>query len=77
MREDLPARELQNLRPVPSDGEISMHWARSVNRACTAWLLERGIFGSPWEYRYPGAPAPGNSEPAKVEAAPAGKEETP
>jgi len=43
MREDLPSAELQNLYPAPSDGEVSPRWARSINRACTEWLLARGL----------------------------------
>ena len=43
MRDDLPSSELQDLRPVASDGPAPIRWVRSVNRACTAWLLERGL----------------------------------
>jgi hypothetical protein len=43
MREDLPSTEQQDLRPVPGDGEVSRRWARSVNQACTVWLLARGL----------------------------------
>ena len=45
MREDLPSRELQDLRPVPGDGRIPLGWVRAVYRACTVWLLERGLLG--------------------------------
>jgi hypothetical protein len=43
MREDLPPPELQDLYPVPADGPVPHRWARAVNRACTIWLLDRGL----------------------------------
>lgn len=46
MRENLPSREFRDLRPVPGNVGFPERWARSVNRACTAWLMERGLLGS-------------------------------
>jgi hypothetical protein len=58
MREDLPSRELQDLRPVPGDGKLPLGWLRSIDRACTAWLLKRHQLGSPAQHRVTGAEAP-------------------
>ena len=68
MREDMPSAELQNLHPVPSDGEMSQRWARSINRACTAWLLARGLLDPATEECEPAEKAAGGL------AGPAGEE---
>ena len=47
MREDLPSSELQDLCPAKGDGQVPIGWARVIDQACTAWLLKRGLYGSP------------------------------
>ncbi|HSI13762.1 MAG TPA: hypothetical protein VK961_17085 [Chthoniobacter sp.] len=46
MREDIPSRDLQDLHPIPGDGRVPFGWLRSIDRACTAWLLKRDMLGS-------------------------------
>jgi hypothetical protein len=55
------------LHPVPGDGRVPLGWLRSIDRACTAWLLKRGLLGSPVEDRVDTAGAP--SEEDEEEAA--------
>jgi hypothetical protein len=51
MREDIPSRDLQDLHPIPGDGRVPFGWLRSIDRACTEWLLKRDLLGSPAEHR--------------------------
>ncbi len=51
MREDLPPPEYQDLHPIPGDGRVPYGWLRSIDRACTAWLLQRHEFGSAAQHR--------------------------
>jgi hypothetical protein len=46
MREDIPSGDLQDLHPIPGDGWVPFGWLRSIDRACTAWLLRRDTLGS-------------------------------
>ncbi len=45
MRDDLPSDEWQDLCPARGDGKVPIGWARSIDQACTAWLLKRGLYG--------------------------------
>lgn len=46
MREGIPSRDLQNLHAISGDGLVPFGWLRSIDRACTAWLLKRDMLGS-------------------------------
>lgn len=51
MREDFPPRELRDLHPIPGDGRVPFGWLRSIDRACTEWLLRRDLLGPSAEQR--------------------------
>jgi hypothetical protein len=70
MRDDLPSSELQDLRPVASDGPAPIRWVRSVNRACTEWLLERGLLDEMLEDLLFLRHASGEGEPKETDLAP-------
>jgi hypothetical protein len=76
MRDDLPPGELQDLRPVPSDGQVPIRWMRSVNRACTAWLLNRGLLDEMLEELMLARHAAGEGEPKEMAAGPGRDKET-
>lgn len=67
MREDIPSPELQDLHPITSDGCVPQGWLRSLDRACTAWLLRRGLIGSPAKERLDLADAPIEEEKEQEE----------
>jgi hypothetical protein len=46
VREDLLSGEWHDLCPAKGDGKMPIGWARSIDQACTAWLLKRGLYGS-------------------------------
>ena len=71
MREDLPSRELQDLHPALGDGKVPIGWARSINQACTAWLLKRRLLGSPAQHRLFLFPTARPEDEEEAEIAPA------
>lgn len=58
MREDIPSRDLQDLHAISADGLVPYGWLRSIDRACTAWLLKRDRLGSLAEPRVESGDAP-------------------
>jgi hypothetical protein len=73
MREDFPSREVQDLHPIPGDGRVPHGWLRSINRACTVWLLERGLI-EPAEDRVDTCGVPSEEDEEEAARAPMGAE---
>jgi hypothetical protein len=71
MREDLPSGELQDLRPALGDGKVPIGWARSINQACTKWLLKRGLLGAAAQHCLIPSPTARPEDEEEAEIAPA------
>jgi len=45
MHDESIPRELQDLHPIAGSGRVPFGWLRSIDRACTVWLLKRDLLG--------------------------------
>lgn len=61
MHDEPIPRELQDRHPLPGDGWVPFGWLRSIDRACTAWLLKRDLL-DPSVERPASLSAPANEE---------------
>ena len=51
MHDESIPRELQDLHPIAGSGRVPFGWLRSIDRACTVWLLKRDLLGPATERR--------------------------